>query len=233
MASDEVDPTDALPHAKDGTRRSDSKKARSASGAPPQEPGTKTKQHGSASGDGAGAQDEMSKTLDTLEPTPELSDTPMQVFTYQDENRNFRPALFPLSRSWTGTSAATTTTIVGTTASLKAIKAIKAISRKPTSQSIVSRWLRSTYGSEDSRKRKRSRGNMEMETTTGRCQWGVGGSMVGSINFALSPEQGKVDLPPVLMDAGDNDGQAARVLKRRRMEAPLQPLVDTCSPLIP
>ena len=189
------------------------------------------KRDGGASGDGTGAQDEMGKTLNSLDPTPELVDTPMQVLTYQDENGNFRPALFP-SRSWTIASAATSTTIVGTTASFKAIKAIKSISRKPTSQSIVSRWLKSNYGSEDSRKRKRSRGNMEMEPT-GRRQWGVGGSLMGSINFALSPEQGKIneeDLPPVLMDAGDD---AARVLKRRRMEAPLQPLAGTCSPPIP
>ena len=71
---------------------------------------------------------------------------------------------------------------------------------------------------------------------TGRRQWGMGGSLIGSINFALSPEQGKVneeDLPPVLMDAGDNDRQAARVLKRRRMEAPVRPLAATCSSPIP
>ncbi len=63
-----------------------------------------------------------------------------------------------------------------------------------------------------------------METETTDSHWGVGGSLIGSINLVLSPEQGKVneeDLPVVLMDDGDNDRQAARSPKRRRMEAPL------------
>ena len=226
-APDKVNLGDAPPDAKDDTRRlKDSKKADSASGSRRQEPRTQARRGGSVIGDEAGAQDEMSKTLHSLEPTlvptSELVDADMQGLTYQDENGNIKRALF---RSWTDASAATSTTVVGATASLKAIKAA---SRKPTAQSIVSRWLMSNYGSESTRrKRKRTRTSMETEGTV--RPWGMGGELLGTFNFLLSPEQVKIDVedpPIVLMDAGDNDQQAA---KRRRIEAPLQPHVETCS----
>lgn len=159
------------------------------------------------------------KTLITMEPTSELFDKPMQGLTYRDVNGNLVPILPPPSRSWTDASAATTTTMFWAPTSFKEIKAG---SRKPNSKSIVSRWLNSSYGSEKSRKRKRTRGIMEMESAD--SQRGVGGSLVGSVNLVLSPEQGKIDeedLPVVLMDDGDNDRQAARSPKRRRIEAPL------------
>lgn len=225
-ASDKVNPGDALPDAKDDTRRlKDSKKAESACGSRPQEPRTQARRGGSVIGDEAGARDEMSKTLHSLEPTSELVDTDMQGLTYQDENENFKSAVL---RSWTNASAATSTTVVAATASLKAIKAA---SRKPTAQSIVSRWLMSNYGSESPRrKRKRTRTSMETEGTEGTVgQWGMGGELLGTFNFLLSPEQVKIDeedSPVVLTDAGGNDQQAA---KRRRMEGSPQPHMETCS----
>jgi hypothetical protein len=228
LAVDEVNPGDIPPDTKDATRRlKDSKKAHSACGPPAQGPSTQERRRGDVSGDGAGAQDEMDKTFLTLEPTSELVDSPMQGLTYQNKNGNFIPVFAPC-RSWTDTSAATSTTLVATAS----LKAIKATSRKPSSQSIVSRWLGSNFGSETSRKRKRTRANMETEGTVG--QWRKGGSLLGSsINLMLSPEQDKdceEVLPVGLIDGSHNDRQA---VKRRRMEAPLRAHAGTCSPPMP
>ena len=219
---DDANLEDVPPDAKDAARRfKGSKKAHSACGS------RQERRNGSASGDRAGAQDEMGDTLHDLVmgPTSKLVDIPMQGLTYQIGDGNPMPVFYPC-RSWTGASAATSTTLVASTASLKAIKAT---SRKPSSQSIVSRWLSSNYGSETSRKRKRTRTHLEMEAPVRRRA--VGGSRIGSsINLVLSPEPGKddeEDLPVVLIDGGHNDRQ---VLKRRRMEAPVQPHAITCSP---
>ena len=60
---------------------------------------------------------------------------------------------------------------------------------------------------------------MEMEETAE--QSGVGGSLLGSINFVITPEQGKPteENPPViLMDARHDHHQAVRMLKRRRVD---------------
>jgi len=215
-----VDPKEALRHAQDATRcLKESKKVNGGCGSPAQAPSTQARRRGTGSGDEIDARDEISKLHNPLEPTSEAVDTCMQVLTNQDEDGNIRPVLFPPSRTWTGVSTGTTTTMVGTTASFKTIKAF---SRKPTPQSIVSRWLKSNYGSENSRKRKRTR---ETEATVGHS--GVGGSLVGSINFMLSPEQGdsiEDDLPVIPMDADYHEWKPARTMKRRRMETSLQPL---------
>ncbi len=69
-----------------------------------------------------------------------------------------------------------------------------------------------------------------------RGQSGMGGSLSGSINVVITPEQGKPieeDLPVVLMDPRHDDRQAARTLKRRRVEVSFQSLAGTCSSPIP
>lgn len=218
-------------------RFEDRRKRNGSSSSPTRAPNVQTRQCGIVSGDETGAQDEMSKTLTILEPTSELIDVPMQHLTNQGGDAQ---TFLPPSRTGTNVSAATTTTAVATSWGTPSLKAIKATSRKPTSQSIVSKWLGSNYGSERSRKRKRIPSNMLMEAPVWQAEFG--GSWVGSINLVLSPEQTKdtdvasgadEDIPVILMDVSPSDQQAARGLKRRRVEAPLQPLASTNSSLLP
>ena len=238
LAYEKVDQKDALRDARDATRRlNDSKKGNGATGSTTQERSTQARQRGIASGDVTDAQDEPSKTLNLLEPGSEPIDTPMQNLTNQEENANLRKLLFPPPRSWTDVSMATTTTMVATSGGrTTSLKAIKASSRKPTPKSIVSQWLRSNLVSEDSRRKKRTRANMEGQVPLG--QSGMGGSLLGSVSLLLSPEPEEVievasgddeDLPVV----GTNGHEAVGALKRRRVEAPLQSLLGTCSLPVP
>jgi hypothetical protein len=190
--------------AKDTTRSlKDSKKACGRCGILSHHPDTQAGRRCTARSDEADAQDEMGKALNNLGLILEPVDTSSKVLSNENENGNLSPAImFPPSRSWTNVPAVTTT-VMGTSASLKAIKAS---SRKPTSQSIVSQWLASNYGLENILRSKRTRADLETEETAG--QLGVGGSLLGSINVPLSSEQGKVN------------EEDARPLKRRRAEGP-------------
>jgi hypothetical protein len=215
LAYGKVDPKDALRDAKDAAHRlKDNKKGNGASGLSTQEPGTQATYHGLASGNETGAQDEIGKTPPILEPSLEPIETPMHDVTNQEDNAGPRVLYSPPSRSWTNTSAATTTTM--------SLKTIKAFSRKPTPKFIVSQWLASNYGSEGCRKRKRMRANME-EAPVGES--GVGGPPLGAINLLLSPEQVGVDdayygagEDLTIMVASHSDQEAMRASKRRKVE---------------
>jgi len=238
-AYDKADTEDILRDAKDAPRRL--KDSRKGKGSPTREPNAQTRQCGMFSGDGTDAQDdEMSKATNILGPTSESIDIPMQDLTNQGEDSTLAPKFLPPTRTWTNISAGTTTTLVAPSGGNVSIKAIKAFSRKPTSRTIVSQWLRSNYGSESSRKRKRPSANIGVEVPVGQA--GLGGSLVGSMNFLLSPEQEKVtevafsadeDMPPIVIDASRSDQQAARVLKRRKVETPLQTLDGIYSSPLP
>ena len=218
-------------------RLQESRKGNGAFGSPTRAPNAQTRQCG---GDETSAQDEMGKSINILEHAPERIDVPMRHLANVKEDASLEPRFFPPSRTCTNISAETTTTLVvtsrGGTASLKTIKAS---SRKPTSQSIVSQWLKSEYGSKSSRKRKRTPAHMGTEPPDD--QSGLGSSLMGSIKLLLSPEQEEATevasgvyevLPVIRMDVNHSDQQAARALKRRRVQTPLQPLVSTCySPL--
>jgi len=229
-AYEKADPERALRNAKDAIRRlKDDKDGNGASGSPAREPDSQVEQHGGAGGGGVDAMDEMRESLNILQSPSDPIDMPLQVLTNQEEQANFEPP-FTLSRTCTDVSEATTATMVATSGgTMASLKAIKASSRKPTSQSVVSQWLRSNYGSEGNWKRKRKRANLEVE-----AQSAVGGSLVGTINLVLSPEQERVvatgaeeDLPVMVMDINHTHQP---MLKRRRLETPLQlePFADTC-----
>ena len=207
-------------------RLEESRKGNGPFGSPTRAPNAQTRPCG---GDETGAQDEMGKSLNILGHAPERIDVPMRHLANNKEDANLEPKFFPPSRTCTNISAETTTTVVATSrGGTASLKTIKASSRKPTSQSLVSQWLRSDYGSKSSRKRKRTLANMGTEAPV--AQSGLGSSLVGSINLLLSPEQEEVTevaasahevLPVILMEVSHSDQQAARALKRRRVETSL------------
>ena len=208
---DRVDLEDGPLEAKGTTRRlKDSNRAHGTCDSPPQGPSTQARRDGATSEDEAVAQDGMGNSKPV--------DTHMQVLPNKNETGNFGPAWFHPSRSWADDAKEVATTMVVGTTTTASFKEIKATSRRPTSKSIVSQCLRSNYGSKNSRKKKRTRDNMEMEET---ARQSGGGSLLGSINFVITPEQGKPteeNLPVILMDARQDHHQAVRTLKRRRVD---------------